>query len=280
MGKERIEEIMRMGYNSKRCSKASVFEVELAKLITSCTIMPKMNIGVDFFTDENKGLNVKFYSTAVRGREIEPIDIELDRSLQRSFQLTTAVSRIRQYLNSEGLLTEQDCMSKNDDIFWSALDNVSARAKLSPDGQAGVVDVVTDKALQINTLRKMLNAKNNHQVSEYESVLTTILGFMDFYTNSNEPENPLSRMSVNARTYFNQLDDFECINRAIRDNCVGEKDVYLNDYICARNALEDRKASYLGGLYQTTFNAPLFRSSQINVGDADILDPALNDTIF
>ena len=277
MGKERIDEIMRMGYNSKRSTKASVFEMELAKLVTACAIMPTMNTGVDFYSDDENGMKVKFYSTSTKGGEVEPLVIELDRTLQRSIQLTTAVSRIRNRMLFEGVLTEQDCMSKNDDIFWTALDNAANRAKFIPDAEAGIIDTVTDSALKINTLRKMLNSKNGHTVSSHESLLTTVLGLMDYYTNSNDTENPLSRMSVNARTYFNRLDDFACINRAIRDNCAGDKNIYMNDYISARNPLEDRKASYLAGLYQTRFNAPMFHTSEISVSDADILDPNLSE---
>ena len=277
MGKERIEEIMRMGYGSKRCTQASVFEMELAKLVTACTIMPSMNTGVDFYKDDETGLKVRFYTNSVKGRELEPITIDLDRTLQRNLQLTSAVSRIRRGMIESGVLTEQDCLSKNDDIFWTALNDATATAKSVPNGESVIVDAVTDKALQINTLRKMLNAQKGQSVSQHESLLTTILGLMDYYTNSNDPNNSLSRMNVNARTYFNQLDDFECINRAIRDNCAGGKNIYMNDYICARNPLEDRKASYLAGLYQTKFNSPLFHTEDISVADADILNPDITE---
>ena len=276
MGKERIEEIMRMGYNSKRCSKASAFEVELAKLVTACTIMPSMETGVDFYRDDENGLKVGFYSTSVDANDVEPIVIELDKTLQRTFQLTTAISRVRSHMGLEGLLTQQECLSKNDDILWSALDDTAYRARHIPGAKEGIIDIVKDKALKINTLRKMLNSDNGHSVSEHESLLTTILALIDYYTNSNKPGDPFSRMSVNGRTYFNGIDDFECINRAIRDNCTGDKDVYMNDYLSARNALEDRKASYLAGFYKTKFDCPVFHTEEINVSDADILDPSLN----
>ena len=62
MGKEKIEDIMLMGYNSKYCHRASAFEVELAKLITACTIMPTMNVGFDFEKYDDT-LNIIFYPT-------------------------------------------------------------------------------------------------------------------------------------------------------------------------------------------------------------------------
>ena len=273
MGKEKIEDIMLMGYNSKYCHRASAFEVELAKLITACTIMPTMNVGFDFEKYDDT-LNIIFYPTGRAGHDIEECKIELDKGLMKGYQLCSLANRIRTHMQIESILTEEDCLSKGDDVFWSALDDAAMRAKRIPGERQVLINRVSAMSLKINTLRKILNSKHG-QMSEYESVLATILGFMDYYTNSNNPDNELSRLSVNAKSYFRYLDNFECINRAIRDNCLVGHDMQLNDYICARTQQDDRKASYLAGLYQGDyFKNCLYNTRHIIVSNADFLDNA------
>lgn len=277
MGKEKIEEIMMMGHKSKYCTKASAFEMELAKLLTACTIMPTMHVGFDF-EKSDKGLNVVFYPTGRTGHDIDECKIELDKSLLRTYQLCTTANRIRTHMQIECILTEEDCLSKNDDVFWSALDDTAYRAKFLPSEKESLLYRVNATSLKINTLRKMLNARLGTKMSEYESLLTTILAFMDYYTNSNHPNNELSRMSVNPKTYFSILDNFELINRAIRDNCFSRRDVEFNDYIAARDQMQDRKASYLAGLYQGDFTKnSTYNTERIIVTNADFLDDVTDE---
>ena len=272
MGKEKIEDIMMMGHKSEYCTKALSFEVELAKLLTACTIMPVMNVGFDFEKEDNK-LSVVFYPTGRSGHDIEECKIELDKSLLRTYQLCITANRIRTHMQIECILTEEDCLSKNDDVFWSALDDTAHRVKFVPSERESLINRVNNTSLKINTLRKMLNARYGTRMSEYESLLTTTLAFMDYYTNSNHPKNELSRLSVNPKTYFQQLDNFDLINRAIRDNCMSKRDVELNDYLAARDKMEDRKASYLAGLYQADFaNNSTYNTERIIVSRANFLD--------
>ena len=279
MGKDKIEDIISMGYKSKYCQKASAFEMELAKLLTACTIMPVMNVGFDFEKADDR-LDVVFYPTGRTGHDIEECRIELDKNLFKTYQLCSVANKVRTHMQIEALLTEEDCLSKNDDVFWSALDDVAMRVKQIPSERQGLINRVSSMSLKLNTLRKILNTQHG-QMSEYESLLTTVLAFMDYYTNSNHPDNELSRLSVNARSYFAYLDNFECINRAIRDNCFVGHNMDLNDYIAARNETEDRKASYLAGFYQGEFfRNSFYNTRNIIVSNADFLDRANinNDT--
>ena len=279
MGKEKIEDIMLMGYNSKYCQRSSAFEIELAKLITACTIMPVMNVGFDFEKADDE-LKLKFYPTGRTGHDIPECTIELDKNLYKTYQLCSVSNKIRTHMQIECLLTEEDCLSKNDDIFWSALDDTAMRVKQIPSERQGLINRVSNMSLKINTLRKILNSKHGH-MSEYESLLTTILAFMDYYTNSNHPDNELSRLSVNDRSYFRYLDNFDCINRAIRDNCLVGHDMALNDYLCSRTEKDDRKASYLAGYYQGEYyRNSLYNTRNIIVSNADFLDEMRQEDNF
>ena len=110
MGKDKIEDIISMGYKSKYCQKASAFEMELAKLLTACTIMPVMNVGFDFEKADDR-LDVVFYPTGRTGHDIEECRIELDKNLFKTYQLCSVANKVRTHMQIEALLTDEDCLS-------------------------------------------------------------------------------------------------------------------------------------------------------------------------
>lgn len=278
---ERIENLINRGFESKVCRRASEFEVELSKLITACTLMKTMNVEFDFQKDE-EGVKLSIFSIDDDdSKRFNDSIIDLNKPLVRKCQLSSIINSVHKYMNREGLLTEVDCISKNDDIFWTALDYSANNIANNTNEKDIIVKRLEDKALEINTFRKICNAKLGYELSEYESALVTILACMNFYANTSGVSNPYSRLSVNAKSYFRSLDDFECINRAIKDNCKSDKDVSLNDYIGSFSPLEDRKASYLVGLYASEFSKKNsnFDSKNIDVSKADFLEPEENEII-
>lgn len=270
MEKRKFDEIIRFGNNYKYCLNSSTFEIELAKLVTACTIMPTINTSVDFYTNHGRDLKIRFYHKGIMGDVTEPIIINLDEEVQRNFQLTGIISRVHDYMDKKGILTRQDCLSKNDDILWTALDNTSDRVKYIPQSKDYVINTLANASLQINAFRKMLNSNNGHTSFKHESVLLTVLGLLDYY--SKDSENNLSKVSVDATSYFKQLSDFEDIDKAIRINSLVVKDRSFNDLVAARNQSEDRVSSYLAGLYQTKINNHEFHAHDIDVTYAEILD--------
>ena len=271
MGKEKIEDVIILGYKSKHCPRASTFEIEVAKLLTACTIMPEINVDFEFEKFDNE-LRLNFYSTNATEPTMPEHTIELDENRQRAFQLCSVINKIRTSMQASHSLTKDDCISKADDIFMTALTNTAEKVKNSPEERQELIDRVSATSLKFNTLRKVLNIKNK-PASDYESLLTTILAFVDYFTNSNHPNNELSRLDVNGLAYYRYLDNFECINRAIRDNCLVGHNTTFNDYLSARSTSEDKKSNYLAGLYQSEFyRNSLFNTRSIDLSKANILD--------
>lgn len=275
MGKRKIEEIIKKG-SENNSNSFSTFEVELAKILTACVIMPSINVEFEFEKSEKNQLKLILYPTKQSDTKFKKTIIDFSMPMAKTYQLCIASNKIYTHMLQENILTNKDCMFKNDDILWTALDNATNSVKFNPDTKEELENRITNTSLRINTFRKLLNAKIGIQMSEYESLITTILACLDYFTNSNDEQNSFSRMSVNASTYFKQINDLECINRAIRMNCVEERDVSYNDYLCARNSLEDKKASYLAGLHGTDFSkSDCYNMSKIVISKADILNPEM-----
>ncbi len=272
MGKEKIAEIIKMS-ERKDAKPSSNIEVEVAKLITACTLMPTMKVGCDIVKGQNGQLWVNFFQENSRSNHKLPESlVGLNGGLMSAIELFGASSKIHRYLKEENLLNSDNSLSLVDHILWTALDDTARRVRYSNEERDALIDRVTDKSLQINTLRKLLNSSKKGEMSEYESVLTTILATIDFYTNSNTPDNPLSRLSVNERSYFSHLEKLSKINSVIRTNCAIYKNLELNNYLCARNSTEDKKASYLAGKYQSQYDSVDFSAKKIFPRNADFLD--------
>ena len=268
MGKEKIEDIIILGYKSKHCPRASTFEIEV--------IMPDINVDFEFEKFDNE-LRLNFYPTS-NSDNSSGYTIGLDENRQRAFQLCSVINKIRTDMQMRHTLIKDDCISKSDDIFMTALTDAADKVKNSSKERQGLIDRVSAMSLKINTLRKILNIKNG-PISDYETLLTTILAFVDYYTNSNHPTNELSRLNVNDISYYRYLDNFECINRAIRDNCLVGQNTTLNNYLSARSTVEDKKANYLSGLYQGEFyRNSLYNTRSIDLSKANILDNNIQET--
>lgn len=274
MAKERIDDIIKMGHSSIHCTEASAFEVELAKLITACIIMPDMEVGYEF-VKENDEIYLIFHTTLCDGRGIKDNKISLDHKDKRSRDLCITINNIRNEMLKRWILLRENNMSKNDDIFWTALDNAVDRIMDCSESTEVFLSRIKESELKLNTFRKLLDCQDPLKFSRHESLFASVLACIGYYTNSNNPDNELSRLKVKGKTYFSYLDDFDCINRAIRDNSYVRRDMDFNDYICARTALDDKKANYLAGLYQKDFTTrPTFSSRDINIFMADFLDNA------
>ena len=271
MGKEIINDAIILGYKSKHCPKASTFEIEVAKLLTACSLMPSMNVQFEFEKFDNE-LRLNFQPANASNHNVSEMTIELDQNRIRAFQLCSVINNIRTNMALNHTLSKDDCISKSDDILMTALLDAANTIKNNPEARQELIDRVSAISLKTNTLRKMLNAENG-EMSTYESLLTTVLTFIDYFTNSNHPNNELSRLNVNNVSYYRYLDNLECVNRAIREKCIVGHNISFNDQLSARNPNAEKKACYLSGLHQKTFHInSLFNTRSIITSKANILD--------
>ncbi len=268
MGKERITDIIKMGEHGSKSS--SMIEMGVAKLVTALTLMPTMNVGFDVVKGVNGDVRLNLFPTSYRGHDVEKSTIHLDGGIRSTVELFGAINKVYNHLQIEELLNSEDSLTKLDHILWTALDDTARRARYFKSEEQGAIDRASETSLQINTLRKMLSGNRQDVTSEYEIMLATILASIDFYTNSNTPDRPLSRLSVNDRTYFTHLDKVGKINAAIRSNY---KDKDLIDYICARDSMADKKSTYLASRYRSkAMRGMEFSSRSIHSKDAAIFD--------
>lgn len=246
--------------NGYRVSKSN-FDIACAKLVTATTLMPSMDMGYDFFRNDEGKVYMSFFPTGRNRGYFDEHIIELDRNVIRNLQLNSLIRDMGRMMKSEGALSEDDNMLRTDDILMSALNDSAWRKRYNYNGKSALSDRVSDATMRLNTFRKILNNGRNESV--HNGFFATVIGSLNYITNYADIEG--AKLGLSEKEYFKKTDDIEKLNKLIRTNEQWGDNVAFCDSICAKSKGDNDRAEKLADIYLNRYISEI-HSNLLNIG--------------
>jgi len=210
----RFENYLLAGNKSRE--KSIDFQVGLAQLLMSITFDTRS--GIDYkFVKTDKGYSVELYG--VKDKTFKKNNINLSVPLIRDGELIKAEKSVYKFMERKNLLNNEDLLSDDDHIFWTALDYVAQRACAERKGNDNIQDIKSNierKLIEINTFRKLSSNMGSNVDKYIESTLATIASTINYFAYGDTPDKPFRIASVNDDSFAMRRMDISTINKAVR----------------------------------------------------------------